>query len=106
MRFYWDIMKILLTNDDGYKSLGIKYLHSCLLSYGDVIQAAPSKNMSACSSSLSVHNRVLVRNPSKNYYIINGTPSDCVHIASKGILNNYLISFSQESILAVILEMM
>ena len=87
MRFYWDIMKILLTNDDGYKSLGIKYLHNCLLNYGDVIQAAPSKNMSACSSSLSVHHRVLIRNPSKNYYIINGTPSDCVHIASKGILN-------------------
>ena len=42
--------------------------------------------MSACSSSLSVHNKVEVRNPSKNYYIIKGTPADCVHIVSKGIL--------------------
>ena len=80
------IMKILLTNDDGYKSPGIKYLHNSLSEYGDVILAAPSKNMSACSSSLSVHNKVEVRNPSKNYYIIKGTPADCVHIVSKGIL--------------------
>lgn len=79
-------MKILLTNDDGYQSPGIKYLHNCLINYGEVIQAAPSKNMSACSSSLSVHNPVLIKNPTKNNYIINGTPSDCVHIASKGLL--------------------
>ena len=42
-------MKILLTNDDGYRSLGIKYLHNALSQYGDVVQAAPIKNMSACS---------------------------------------------------------
>ena len=80
------IMKILLTNDDGYKSPGINYLHNCLLNYGDVVLAAPSKNMSACSSSLSVHNKVEVKNPSLNNYIIKGTPADCVHIVSKGIL--------------------
>ena len=80
------IMKILLTNDDGYKSPGIKYLRNCLSNYGDVILAAPSKNMSACSSSLSVHNKVEVKNPSLNNYIIKGTPADCVHIVSKGIL--------------------
>ena len=80
------IMKILLTNDDGYKSPGIKYLRNCLSKYGDVVQAAPSKNMSACSSSLSVHSKVEVKNPSLNNYIIKGTPADCVHIVSKGIL--------------------
>ena len=79
-------MKILLTNDDGYRSLGIKYLHEALSKYGDVVQAAPLKNMSACSSSLSVHTKVEIKNPSKNFYIIKGTPADCVHIVSKGIL--------------------
>ena len=79
-------MKILLTNDDGYRSLGIKYLHKALSKYGDVVQAAPLKNMSACSSSLSVHTKVEIKNPSKNFYIIKGTPADCVHIVSKGIL--------------------
>ncbi len=79
-------MKILLTNDDGYKSPGIKYLYNCLSNYGDIVSAAPSRNMSACSSSLSVHNKVEVKNPSFNNYIIKGTPADCVHIVSKGIL--------------------
>lgn len=79
-------MKILLTNDDGYRSLGIKCLHEALSKYGDVVQAAPLKNMSACSSSLSVHTKVEIKNPSKNFYIIKGTPADCVHIVSKGIL--------------------
>ena len=79
-------MKILLTNDDGYKSLGIKYLYNSLLDYGNVILAAPSKNMSACSSSLSVHNNIEIRSPSKDHYIVKGTPADCVHIVSKGIL--------------------
>jgi len=79
-------MKILLTNDDGYRSLGIKYLHNALSQYGDVVQAAPIKNMSACSSSLSVHTKVEIKSPSKDFYVIKGTPADCVHIISKGVL--------------------
>ena len=51
-------MKILLTNDDGYKAPGIKILERLLLNYGEVTVAGPIKNMSACSSSLSVHDRV------------------------------------------------
>ena len=86
MYVYSKFMKILLTNDDGYRSLGIKYLHKALSKYGDVVQAAPLKNMSACSSSLSVHTKVEIKNPSKNFYIVKGTPADCVHIVSKGIL--------------------
>ena len=79
-------MKILLTNDDGYRSLGIKYLHNALSQYGEIVQAAPIKNMSACSSSLSVHTKVEIKNPSKDFYVIKGTPADCVHIVSKGVL--------------------
>ena len=79
-------MKILLTNDDGYRSPGIKYLHRTLSLYGDVVQAAPIKNISACSSSLSVHAKVEIKNPSKDFYVIKGTPADCVHIVSKGVL--------------------
>ena len=76
----------MLTNDDGYRSPGIKYLHNALSQYGDVVQAAPIKNMSACSSSLSVHANVEIKNPSKDFYVIKGTPADCVHIVSKGVL--------------------
>jgi 5'-nucleotidase len=42
--------------------------------------------MSACSSSLSVHAKVEIKNPSKDFYVIKGTPADCVHIVSKGVL--------------------
>ena len=76
----------MLSNDDGYRSPGIKYLHNALSQYGDVVQAAPIKNMSACSSSLSVHAKVEIKNPSKDFYVIKGTPADCVHIVSKGVL--------------------
>ena len=77
-------MKILLTNDDGYKALGIKILEKLLLKYGDVTVAGPSKNMSACSSSLSVHNKVSYKKIDSKHYIVKGTPADCVHIIGRG----------------------
>jgi len=77
-------MKILLTNDDGYKAPGIKILEKLLLKYGDVTVAGPFKNMSACSSSLSVHNKVSYKKIDSKHYIVKGTPADCVHIIGRG----------------------
>ena len=77
-------MKILLTNDDGYKAPGIKTLERLLLSYGEVTVAGPIKNMSACSSSLSVHDTVSYRKIDSRHYIVKGTPADCIHIIGRG----------------------
>jgi 5'-nucleotidase len=77
-------MKILLTNDDGYKAPGIKILERLLLGHGEVTVAGPSRNMSACSSSLSVHNKVSYKKIDSKHYIVKGTPADCIHIIGRG----------------------
>lgn len=74
-------MKILLSNDDGYYSSGMQFLINELSVAHDIFVAAPSSNQSAGSSALSVRKDILVENVSKNHYVINGTPADCVHIA-------------------------
>ena len=79
-------MKILLSNDDGYNSKGILILEKSLKEFGEVIVAAPKNNMSASSSCLSVHSKVQVIKKTKTLYIIDGTPADCVHILTRGIL--------------------
>ena len=77
-------MKILLTNDDGYKAPGIKILERLLLKYGIVTVAGPFKNMSACSSSLSVHDKVSYKKIDSKHYVVKGTPADCIHIIGRG----------------------
>ena len=74
-------MKILLSNDDGYHAIGIQELIKQLEKEHDIYVAAPSKNHSAGSSALSVRKDIKINNIKKNHYIIDGTPSDCVHIA-------------------------
>ncbi|MAR78499.1 MAG: 5'/3'-nucleotidase SurE [Gammaproteobacteria bacterium] len=81
-------MRILVTNDDGYNAYGIKILADRLSEYGTVTLAAPKKNKSACSSSLSVHSPVKVEVHSKANYIVSGTPADCIHIVSRGIMSS------------------
>ena len=79
-------MNILLSNDDGYKSPGLKVLKNVLEEYGKVTTAAPHRDISASSSCLSVHKPVQIKKISKSFYKIYGTPADCVHIASRGIM--------------------
>ena len=74
-------MKILLSNDDGYHAIGIQELIKQLEKEHDIYVAAPSENHSAGSSALSVRKDIKINNIKKNHYIIDGTPSDCVHIA-------------------------
>tara|TARA_Y100000992_G_scaffold71618_1_gene44968 strand:- start:762 stop:1484 length:723 start_codon:yes stop_codon:yes gene_type:complete len=79
-------VNILLSNDDGYKSPGLKVLKNVLEEYGKVTTAAPHRDISASSSCLSVHKPVQIKKISKSFYKIYGTPADCVHIASRGIM--------------------
>ena len=79
-------MNILLSNDDGYKSSGLKALKDVLENYGNVTTVAPHRDISASSSCLSVHRPVEINKISANFYKVYGTPADCVHIASRGIL--------------------
>ncbi len=82
-------MNILLSNDDGYKSLGLKALKNALGIYGKVTTVAPSRDISASSSCLSVHSPVKTLKIDNNFYKCYGTPADCVHIGSRGLMNKH-----------------
>jgi|AntAceMinimDraft_18_1070375.scaffolds.fasta_scaffold08611_4 5'-nucleotidase len=78
-------MKILLTNDDGYKSKGIRILLEKLQKYGDVILVAPEKHMSGMSMSRAFWDRIEVKKHEDNIYSVNGTPADSVVVALYGL---------------------
>ena len=79
-------MKFLLSNDDGYQAPGINELAHTLSSIGEVVIVAPEENKSASSSSLTLKNPLTITEYKDNIYFINGTPTDCVHIALSGFL--------------------
>ena len=79
-------MRILISNDDGYKAEGIIQLAKSLGEIAEVIVVAPSENKSAASSSLTLGKPLKPIQVDKNVYAIDATPSDCVHLALCGFL--------------------
>lgn len=80
-------MKILLSNDDGYLATGINVLAEALAEIGDLVVVAPDRNHSGASNSLTLHSPLRVHEVSQNRYFVTGTPSDCVHLALSGLLD-------------------
>lgn len=80
-------MKILVSNDDGYLATGINALIDALETIADVTVVAPDRNRSAASSSLTVHSPLRVTKYGDKRYNVDGTPSDCVHLALTGFLD-------------------
>lgn len=80
-------MKILISNDDGYLAPGITALADALASIADIVVVAPDSNRSGASNSLSLDRPLNVQQAPNGYYFINGTPTDCVHIALTGMLD-------------------
>ena len=80
-------MKILVSNDDGYLATGINVLTEALSKIADVVVVAPDRNRSAASSSLTLDAPLRVSKIAENRYSVNGTPSDCVHLALSGFLS-------------------
>ncbi|MGB5492800.1 MAG: 5'/3'-nucleotidase SurE [Woeseiaceae bacterium] len=81
-------MKILVSNDDGYLATGIIALTEALERVADVVVVAPDRNRSAASSSLTLDRPLRVAEVAKNRYRVDGTPSDCVHLALTGFLDH------------------
>lgn len=81
-------MKILISNDDGYLATGIIALTEALERVADVVVVAPDRNRSAASSSLTLDRPLRVAEVAKNRYRVDGTPSDCVHLALTGFLDH------------------
>ena len=78
-------MNILLTNDDGYSAKGISLLKTLLKKYGDVTVVAPREVMSAKSVSLVLTRPVDIEKISKDTYVVDSTPADCVAFALSSI---------------------
>jgi 5'-nucleotidase len=79
-------LKILISNDDGYLSTGINALANALSRIADIMVVAPDRNQSGVSNSLTLHMPLRIQKVRDNHYFVNGTPSDCVHLALSGFL--------------------
>jgi len=80
-------VKILVSNDDGYFAPGISALAEALGPLADVTVVAPERDRSGASNSLTLDRPLVVRRAANGYYSVNGTPTDCVHIAVTGLLD-------------------
>lgn len=81
------LVRILVSNDDGYNAPGIEALVESLSGLGELTVVAPETNCSGSSNSLSLRRPLSVRQAANGFYFVNGTPSDCVHIALTGLLD-------------------
>jgi 5'-nucleotidase len=81
-------MHILITNDDGYSAKGIKILAQELAQVAQVSVVAPERNKSGASNSLTLMRPLRVKCLEKDSYFVDGTPTDCVHLALSGLLES------------------
>jgi len=80
-------MRILISNDDGYLAPGLLALADALASIAEVVVVAPEGNRSGASNSLSLDRPLTVQQAANGFYFVNGTPTDCVHMALTAILD-------------------
>lgn len=81
-------MKILLSNDDGYNAPGLCALREALKQFATVTTVAPEINRSGASNSLTLEYPLRLQDRGDSVYSVNGTPTDCVHLALTGLLDN------------------
>jgi 5'-nucleotidase len=80
-------MRILLSNDDGYFAPGLERLAADLARYADITVVAPERDRSGASNSLTLDRPLTVRRAPSGFLFVNGTPTDCVHLAVTGLLD-------------------
>ena len=80
-------MRILVSNDDGYFSPGIALLAERLGALGEVTVVAPERDRSGASNSLTLDRPLTVRRAANGFRYIDGTPTDCVHLALTGLVD-------------------
>jgi 5'-nucleotidase len=79
-------VRILLSNDDGYFAPGLMLLAEVLAPLAEVTVVAPERDRSGSSNSLTLDRPLSVRKAQNGFFFVNGTPTDCVHIAVTGLL--------------------
>lgn len=81
-------MKILLSNDDGYQAEGLATLAIALSDLAELVIVAPDRNRSGASHSLTLDMPLRVGRTREGIQYVNGTPTDCVHLAITGLLDS------------------
>lgn len=79
-------MHILVSNDDGYRARGISVLVEALAAEHEVSIVAPERNCSGASNSLTLERGLRACQLDENVYYVDGTPTDTVHLALTGLL--------------------
>ncbi len=80
-------MRILVANDDGYLAPGLAALVNACRGLAEVDVVAPEQNASGTSNSLTLNRPLSVYSATNGFRYVNGTPSDCVHVALTGLLD-------------------
>ena len=80
-------MRILLSNDDGYFAPGLACLAEALSAIAEVTVVAPERDRSGASNSLTLDRPLHLHKAHNGFYYVNGTPTDCVHLAVTGMLD-------------------
>ncbi len=81
-------MKILISNDDGYRAEGLQHLTDALKSLAAITVVAPERNRSGASNSLTLDVPLRLASFGEDRYYLNGTPTDCVHMAISGLFEH------------------
>src|SRR5207253_4322875 len=81
-------MRFLLSNDDGYLAEGLTTLARALRPLGQLDVFAPERNRSGASNSLTLDRPLRVKQGENGFHYVDGTPTDCVHLAITGLLNH------------------
>jgi len=80
-------MRILLSNDDGYFAPGLAALAEALATLGEITVVAPERDRSGASNSLTLDRPLQLARAHNGFFYVNGTPTDCVHMAVTGLLD-------------------
>jgi 5'-nucleotidase len=80
-----DLMRILVSNDDGYQSPGLIALAEVLGVLGEVVVVAPERDRSGASNSLTLDAPLRAKRMANGFIRVDGTPTDCVHLALTGL---------------------
>jgi 5'-nucleotidase len=80
--------RILVSNDDGYQSEGIRALAEAMLPLGEVWVVAPEQEQSATAHSISIHRPLRLREVRERWYAVDGTPTDCSYLAVNHVLRD------------------
>ncbi len=81
-------MHILISNDDGFMAPGIRALADALSQIAEITVVAPERDRSGASNSLTLDSPIRAREADNGYISVDGTPTDCVHLAITGLLEH------------------